>query len=86
MAGVRPLRLEARDRHLQRMPGRLLERLVIADGSAALDAAGGRDCAGPHEQRLGERGLSGPRLTDERYRPDLFSGMLHEWPSSTSMT
>jgi hypothetical protein len=79
---VRALRLEGRDRHLQRMADRFFQRLVVADGSAALDAARRRDRPRAHEQRLGERGLSGPRLADERNRPDVFGGMLaHECSS-----
>jgi len=75
-AAVRPLGLEARHRELERVPEGLLARGVVAHGSAALDAAGGGDYPRAREQRLGKRGLAGPRLADERDRPDLFDGML----------
>ena len=76
----RVLAVEAAHGQLQRVLQLLLERGVIADGSAALDAArsGNRPRLG--EQRLGQRGLARPRLSDERDRPDSFDRMWHGSP------
>jgi hypothetical protein len=77
MPGMRALRLEcSRPPILSEWPTDFFQRLVIANGSAALDAARRRDRPRAHEQRLGERGLSRPRLADERDRPDVFGWML----------
>src|SRR5258708_2607675 len=60
----------------------LLERGVVAHGSAALDAARHGNRSRRREQRLGQAGLAAPRLPDERYRPDAFYGMCHGSSSS----
>src|SRR5262245_45904976 len=73
---LRAADLEARDRELVRVLGRLLERGVVADGGAFVDAARGRDGSRAREQRFGERGLSRSRLADKRDRPDLLDGKL----------
>ena len=50
---------------------------IVADGSAALDAAGGVNRSRFREQRLGQAGLAAARLADECDRPDAFDGILH---------
>ena len=60
----------------------LLERGVVADGSAALDAAGGGNRSRSREQRLGQAGLAAACLADERNRPDAFDGICHGLSSS----
>ena len=52
------LRIEARDRELQRVLQLLLERGVVADGGAALDAARRGDRPRFREQRFGQAGLA----------------------------
>ena len=49
------------DGGVERMLDALLERIVVADGRAAFDAAGGLDGAGAQQQGLGEGGLPGGR-------------------------
>jgi hypothetical protein len=61
--------IEARDRELEGVLQLLLHRGVVADGSAALDAAGRGHRPRAHEQRLGQAGLAAARLADERNRP-----------------
>src|SRR5258707_3424503 len=60
----------------------LLERGVVAHGSAALALAGKGIRSRRREQRLGQAGLAAPRLPDERYRPNAFDGMCHGSSSS----
>jgi hypothetical protein len=54
------LRFEARDRELERVLEGFLERGVVADGAAALHAAGRRNRAGAREQRFGQEVLPEP--------------------------
>ena len=61
-------RIEVQDRRPQRVLPRLLQRIEIADGRAALDGAGLLDRAGREQQRLRERGLA-RRLPARRARP-----------------
>ena len=68
--------LEARDRELERMLEALLERRVVADGGAALHAAGRRDRACARQQRLGQRGLARAGLADQREGADTLDGVL----------
>ena len=68
---ARVLRLEVQHRGAQRVLVVLLQRVEVADGRAALDAAGFRDHAGLVQQRLGECGLARPALTDKRDRTDV---------------
>src|SRR6185312_11133362 len=68
---------KAGDGELERVLQFLLERGVVADGSAALDAAGRGDRPRLREQRLGEAGLAATGLADERNRPDAFDGICH---------
>src|SRR5437763_14379867 len=70
-------RIEARDRKLERMMQLLLSRRIVADCSAALDAAGCVDRPRFREQRLGQSSLATARLTDERDRPNLTNGTRH---------
>ncbi len=51
--------IEVHHRRLQRMPGLDLQRVVVADGAAALHAAGSAHGAGVLQQGLGQRGLAG---------------------------
>ncbi len=55
---VRLLVLEVQHRGVQRMQEILLERIVIGDGGAALDAAHGGDGTGAMQQRFGKCGLA----------------------------
>ena len=75
-------RLEARHRELQGMLQLLLQGGVIADGSAALYAAGRGDHPRGCEQRFGQAGLSRPRLADERNRPEMLDGIC-QGPASS---
>jgi hypothetical protein len=68
-------KFEACDRELQGMLQLLLERRVVADRGAALDASGGGDRLRGREQRLGERGLAAACLADQRKSPDPLDGM-----------
>ena len=63
---------EMHQRRAQRMLVRLLERIEVADGAAALDAAGRRDRARLGEQRLGERRLARRTITYQRYSTNVF--------------
>src|SRR5688500_5590110 len=81
--GVFPnLRVEARDRKLEGVLELLLQRGVIANGGAALYAAGGRYGAGLCQQRFSQAGLAAARLADEREGPDALDGMSHGASSS----
>src|SRR5262249_15256819 len=71
MTALRVRDFEARHRELVRVLRRFLERRVVADGRALVDAARGRDGSRAREQRFSERGLSRSRLADERDRPYL---------------
>jgi hypothetical protein len=63
--------VEVRDGRVQRMLVRLLQRVEVAHGVAALHRAGRGDGAGLVQQRLGQRGLSTARMPDQRERADL---------------
>jgi len=63
--------LEVHHRRVQRMLGTAFHRVEIADGRAALQAAGRTDRAGLEQQCLGQAGLAGAGLTDERQRADV---------------
>ena len=62
----------------------LLERGVVADGSAALYAARRGDCSRLGEQRFGQGGLACTRLAEERHRPYTLDRMCHG-PASSSL-
>ena len=47
-------------------PGFLFLRIEVADGVALFDAPLGRNRAGREQQRLGQGGLAGPAMTDQR--------------------
>ena len=74
---VLELRVEARHRELEGVMKLLFPRGIVADGSAALDAAGGVNRSRFREQRLGQGGLAAARLADERDRPDAVNGIRH---------
>src|SRR5436190_20733404 len=79
---LRYLRLEAGDGKLEGVLELLLQRGVVADGSAALYAAAGRYRAGLCQQRFSQAGLAAARLADEREGPDALDGMSHGASSS----
>jgi hypothetical protein len=68
-------KFEACDRELQGMLQLLLERRVVADRGAALDAPRGGDRLRGGEQRLRQRGLAAAGLADQRKSPDPLDGM-----------
>src|SRR5882724_1347304 len=74
--------IEARDCELERVLQLLLERGVVAHGSAAINAPCSGNGSRASEQRLGQAGLAAPGLSDERNRPDSFDGMCHGPASS----
>ena len=60
---------------VQRMPGRLLQRVEVAHRGAALDAAHRLDRAGPEQQRFGERGLACAGVADQSQGTDGLASM-----------
>ena len=69
---VLDLRVEGRHRELEGVMQLLFQRSVVADSSAALDAAGDGNRSPFREQRLGQAGLAAASLADERDCPDVF--------------
>src|SRR6266436_4394823 len=67
--------VEAGDGELERVLQLLLERGVVAHGSAAINAPCSGNGSRRREQGLGQAGLAASSLPDERYRPDSFDGM-----------
>jgi hypothetical protein len=57
---------EIDDGRIQRVAGFLLLRIEIADGAALLDAALGRNGAGRVQQGLGQAGLAGCAMANQR--------------------
>ena len=60
--------LEVRARQLQRMPMLFFERIVVADGAAALDGSGAGERAVGRQQRFDQRRLADARVADEGQR------------------
>src|SRR5690606_11774258 len=57
---------DRRQRQVDRTLLALLGLVVVADGGTVGDAAGSGDGPGGHQERLDERGLTGPGGADER--------------------
>src|SRR5512138_2959044 len=58
------------DRRVQRMLHAALERIEVADGGAALEAADRADLAGLVQQAFGQIGLPSSRRSYQRQGPD----------------
>ena len=72
---------ERGQRQRQRLTPPLLLRLAVADGGAVLHAAQSGDGAGLEEHGLGQRGLSGAAVADERHVSDPFGRDLFHEPT-----
>ena len=68
--------LEMAHRHVGGILQALLFRAVVANGAAALDAAGRRDCAGCRQQVFGQHGLAGAGMTEENDVADGSGGWM----------
>jgi hypothetical protein len=62
--------VQVQDRGVQRVLHAALERIVVADGATALEAADGADLAGLVQQVFGQTGLPSSRRSYQRQGPD----------------
>ena len=74
--------LAVEQRRAQRVQVLLLQRIEVADGGPALDAAGRRQRSGLDQKRLGQRGLTRRALAHQGYGTNVFRGVVrHADPS-----
>ena len=80
---TRGIGIEVQHRRAQRVLQRFLQRIEVADGGPALDAAGRGYRLGTGEQRLGERRLARSAVPDQRNGTNVLGGVLRHACSSS---